>query len=383
MKTVTKLFLIFFCAIGILKTYAAETQFFSLLRQNGTALEGYFSPPSELSSPIVFALQGSSCESAFKWHAELSRQVESLGLGVIVLEKQGISRDNINLLEYNQTNCLQNRFQDYIFCLEHMDVINPGWKGKIIFWGDSEGGMLAANLASQLPQTAAILLFASGGGIKPREEVKWAIRHRLKMHGSSEDETDQYMNFLNEQMDAMVLDPTSEKQFLGNTYKWWASLLTAEEGITPLNQCSIPVCLFHGVEDCQIPVHSADLVAENLERTNIFNYLRLEGYGHNLDTADIRNAACSWLASILFGQEVVDSNLIVRATFSSPVLLENAQTDMSDYVFSRGRDRDSGENDRGGKGEVYGGVSGSKDSNGNDRMSADVGVPIALTMDGA
>lgn len=51
--------------------------------------------------------------------------------------------------------------------------------------------------------------------------------------------------------------------------------------------------------------------------------------------------------------------------------LENQQIDMSDYIFVRGRDRDSG--NREGSGEIHGGVSGSKDSDGNDRMSADVG----------
>jgi len=29
------------------------------------------------------------------------------------------------------------------------------------------------------------------------------------------------MNFLENQLDEMVLNPTPNKQFLGNTYKWW------------------------------------------------------------------------------------------------------------------------------------------------------------------
>ena len=94
-----------------------------------------------------------------------------------------------------------------------MQLICPEWEGKTIFWGESEGGVLAANLASQIPQTAAVLLFATGGGMKPREEVKWTLQHRLEKHGALQDEIDQYMAFLDEQMDAMILDPTPTINF--------------------------------------------------------------------------------------------------------------------------------------------------------------------------
>jgi len=79
--------------------------------------------------------------------------------------------------------------------------------------------------------------------MKPREEVKLALRNRLEKHGAMQDEIDQYMISLDEQMDAMMLDPTADKQFLGNTYKWWASLLTADEALMSLNEHTLPICL--------------------------------------------------------------------------------------------------------------------------------------------
>lgn len=348
MKNMTKFSLIFSCVFGIQKTDAAEMQPFSLLRQNGTVLEGYFLPPDNASSPIVFAMQGSSIESAFQLHADLSTHMNSFGLGLIVLEKQGISRDGVNLLEYRRTNCLENRLEDYVFCLKNMDMINPGWKGKVIFWGDSEGGMLAGNLAAQVPETAAVLLFATGGGMKPREEVKWTISHNLEKRGVLQDEIGEYTAFLDEQMDAMMLDPTPEKQFLGNTYKWWASLLAAEGVAKPLNQQSLPIYLVHGVEDNKIPICSADRAAEGLKEANALTYLRLEGYGHDLGTADVQDAACRWLVSVLFGQEPSDGSLIAQAILSEPALLEHLQAaDMSDYVYTRGKDTEDGGGKRG------------------------------------
>ena len=78
--------------------FATEMCPLFLQRQDGTVLEGYFSPPSTIEAPIIFAIQGSSCESALEWHRELSDQVSGLGLGVLVLEKQGISRESMTCL---------------------------------------------------------------------------------------------------------------------------------------------------------------------------------------------------------------------------------------------------------------------------------------------
>jgi hypothetical protein len=361
-KNIKFFFLTLTSIFGLTQIFATEIYPFFLQRQDGTVLEGYFSPPSTSDSPIIFAIQGSSCESALKWYMGLCDQASALGLGVIALEKQGISKDGIDLFAYSQTNCLQQRLEDYVFCFEHMHLICPGWEGKPVFWGESEGGMLAVALASQTPQTAAVLLFGAGGGMKPREEIKWSLYHRLEKRGALQDEIDQYMNFLDEQMDTMMLDPTPEKHFLGNTYKWWASLLTAEEAVTPLSRQSLPICLVHGVEDSQIPILSADLAAENLAKTNALTYLRLEGYGHDLDSAHVQATACHWLSSILFGQEPLNDSLITAMTQSAPSALEDWQTDLSHYVLSRG------------KGEVSAEVKGGKDSDGNDYVSGSAGV---------
>jgi hypothetical protein len=348
------------------QAFATEIYPFFLERRDGTILEGYFSPPSTSGAPIIFAVQGSSCESVLGWHKGLSDQAGIFGLGVIALEKQGVFREGVDLLIYSQTNCLQNRFEDYVVCLENAHLICPGWEGKPIFWGESEGGMLAAALAGQTSQTAAVLLFGAGGGMKSREEVRWALQHRLEKHGAMQDEIDAYMSFLDEQMNAMILDPTSEKQFLGNTYKWWASFLGAEEAAVSLNQQSLPICLVHGVEDSQIPVLSADLAAESLAKTNALTYLRLEGYGHDLDTADVQDAVSRWLSSILIGREPLDDIFIAHADLPA-ASLEISQTDVSHYVFSRGREQgDTG-------GEIHGSVRGEKDSDGNERFSGGVG----------
>jgi hypothetical protein len=352
----------FFCIFGLGIASADEIYPFFLQRQDGTILEGYLSPPSTSGSPIIFAIQGSTCESTLNWHKNLCDQANALGLGMVTIEKQGISKEGIDFLEYHQTNCLPKRQQDTMFCLENMHLICPGWEGKMIFWGESEGGIIAASLAAQTPSTAAVLLFAMGGGLKPREEVKYSLRTRLEKHGAVQDEIDQYMVFLEEQMDTMTLDPTPNKQFLGNTYKWWASLLAADEASLPLNQHSLPIYLAHGIEDNQIPILSADLAAKNLNETNTLIYHRLEGYGHDLDTADVHAAACQWLNSILCGNEQSNIEAIGLTILPTSSSSEDWKTDIAQYTFSLGR------------GEAHGEAKGSRDSEGNERASVDVGV---------
>ncbi len=342
--------------------YADKGDPFFLSREDGSVLQGYFLPPSTPYSPIIFAIQGSSCESSFRWYLDLSDQASSCGVGLVVLEKQGISRDGINLFEYNQNNCLQKRQEDYIFCLENLHLIASSWEGKAIFWGESEGGLLAANLASQVSKTAAVLLFATGGGMKPREEVKWTIRHRLEEHGASENEIDQYMIFLDGQLDIMVLNPSATELFLGNTYKWWAALLAADAASISLSQLSLPIYLVHGKQDDQIPVASADLAAEILKENNALTYLPLEGYGHNLGYSNIQASAFVWLNSILLGGEQRWDNQIASQSPSLPLISNDWENDISHYVFSRG------------SGEASIGFGGSKDTKGNEYARSDITI---------
>lgn len=371
MNTMAKLCLFLSCFVGCEKLLGVEIFPFFMERQDGSVVEGYFSPPDSSSTPIVFAIQGSSCESSQEWHASLSNQLNSLGLGLIVIEKQGISKDGINLFEYNQVDCRQKRLEDCMLCLANMHAIIPGWDGKLIFWGESEGGMLAANLAAQTPAAAAVLLFGVGGGMKPREEVKWMIYHRLERLGKQQEEIDQYMTILEEQMDLMLLDPTPNSQFLGKTYKWWASFLLEEEAALPLTQLSLPVCLIHGVEDSQIPVLSADLAAQVLAKSNALTYLRLEGYGHDLGGLEIQVAACKWLGSVLFGQGPLNEALV---SLNVPLKLcsEGTESDVFNFVFNRGRDNGGGDGQ--GRGEVHGSVKTDKDSSGNENLKGDVGI---------
>jgi hypothetical protein len=97
-KSITNFFLILTGILGLTQVSAAEIYPFFLERQDGTVLQGYFSPPSSSEAQIIFAIQGSSRESVLQWHRSLSDRANTLGLGVVTLEKQGVSGESIDLV---------------------------------------------------------------------------------------------------------------------------------------------------------------------------------------------------------------------------------------------------------------------------------------------
>ena len=73
--------------------------------------------------------------------------------------------------------------------------------------------------------------------------------------------------------------------------------------------------------------------------------------------------ACQWLNSILYANGQLNSDPIALATVSpTSSSSEDWKTDIAHYIFSLG------------KGEAHAEAKGSRDSEGNERASLDVGV---------
>ena len=162
-------------------------------------------------------------------------------------------------------------------------------------------------------------------------------------------------------MDIMTLDPSPNKHFLGNTYKWWASLLAKSEVSISLSELSLPIYLVHGIQDDKIPILSADLASDFLKKTNTLTYIRLEEYGHNLNHFSVYTAVCSWLQSTLFKLPIENIAQIASLNSFAPSFSEDWKTDISEYVFNRG-------------GSANASASTGKDSNGNQKTAATVTV---------
>lgn len=352
---------------------ASEPSFFSLPREDGSLIEGYASQPdSSLSFPIIIAIQGSTCESAFDWFLKLKEHADDFGYGLIVLEKQGISKDAIHPYEYAHNNSIDQRIDDYFLCLNNLNnSIIPGWNGEIVLWGESEGGIIAGELSSKIANLKAVMLFATGGGMQVVDEVKQAIQRKLEGKGLSEFEIVQFLSEFEDKTIEMLNDPSPDKKFLGNTYKWWSSLFSSKSILSSLQDTRIPTYMVHGKKDEQIPIESADLIAQELNHQgkNILTYNKLGGYGHNLKHPLLIQNALLWLDSLENKEIVPYENKIAlpNAISFEEILSEDTSSILKIEVFELSLDRGGG---------YSGYAGGSRDSEGNKEAHAGIEVNV-------
>lgn len=280
--------LILFLFLPVL-SYADTTEKFQFTRPDGSTLVGYYSPPYDATKPFPVGLiiHGSQCESISVWHEDFRSLVIDFGAALITIEKQGIySPTEIDLYEYDMTNCLDHRLEDHLLLIQKLrEGLIPGWNGRIIMIGGSEGGRIAAALSAQTPEIKATVLFTSGGGLNSVEELQIAFTKYLKSRGESDEEIAETLMFLDHQISEMLTDPTPGKIFLSYTYKWWASHLSRNV-INDLINIDHPIFYAHGTHDTVVPIESAEKVVEifqELGKTNM-TYRRVEGYDHDMRT---------------------------------------------------------------------------------------------------
>ena len=270
-------------------SFADTIEKFELNRPDGSVLTGYYSPPYNKTKPfpIAIIIHGSQCESISVWHEDFKSLVVDFGAALITIEKQGIySPTNVDLYEYDLTNDFEHRLVDHLFLIDKLrEGLIPGWNGRMIMIGGSEGGRIAAALSAQTPEVKGTILFTSGGGYNSIEELRIAFIKYLKSHGELDDEIEETLLFLDNQICDMISDPTPGKHFMSYTYKWWAAHLTRDV-IGDLIKIDHPIYYAHGTADTVVPIESADKVIEIFEelgKTNM-TYRRVDGYDHDMRT---------------------------------------------------------------------------------------------------
>src|SRR5690348_5544765 len=106
--------------IGIVSIQAAEILSFTMSYEN-TEMHGYYTPPSTQNDPIVFAINGSSAESVYDWHTRLTDLLSPMGIGLIVLEKPGVTSEYVDWETFYQDNCIDMRMENYLVCVKNAD----------------------------------------------------------------------------------------------------------------------------------------------------------------------------------------------------------------------------------------------------------------------
>lgn len=160
----------------------------------------------------------------------------------------GLSEPSNSFHEYNHYPQLvqdQNEFIQYI-----LSKYNYSNKNIIIF-GVSEGGNIAAQLASEIPQTTHLVTVGSGGMVGIEEFRAW---------GKS-----QNINFDKIYQEVKLEPDNIEKTALGNTYKYWSSVLSVNP-MTSLKKLDIPMLAVIGERDEMTPIESVLFLRREFNR---------------------------------------------------------------------------------------------------------------------
>jgi len=274
----------------------------------------YFSSPKSDSYPIAILCGGSSTEgdihSIIHVHRYLLQEFLDLNVGVITVEQRGVDGNVVNAKEFMEHYTRSNRLKDHQMVIESLKRNPPiGWNGKFIFLGVSEGGPLVTSLTTEHADSTIATINWSGAGDWSWREELWAFIQKLLIdnpecphhvqlkdcdvcleHVSSRDHYDTFM-------DAMILDPTPIRNFLGMTYKYHADAMLYPK--INYEKIQTPFLVVAGTEDTIIKSTDAFVEKASNSGANI-TYLRVEGMDHYVrKRTDIVNQSFEWLQAKL------------------------------------------------------------------------------------
>ena len=96
----------------------ATTTVIHFPREDGSIAEGYLNAPENQESfPVVVFVDGSHEASVSISHEKLAPRFNPNQIGLLSLEKRGISSEGVDREEYLQHDCFEERLQDYILLL--------------------------------------------------------------------------------------------------------------------------------------------------------------------------------------------------------------------------------------------------------------------------
>src|SRR5262249_31486293 len=150
--------------------------------------------------------------------------------------------------------------------------------------GHSEGGLVAARVAAELPKVTHV---ASLGGGGPTQLFDFITNNARPRPDDKPGDAERRMQGIYDEWARIQKDPDSISRFwLGHPYRRWSSFL--RHSVTEeLLRAKARIYLAHGVQDSIIPVAAHDmLVAELRARGRILTAERLEGADHGFQTKD-------------------------------------------------------------------------------------------------
>ena len=220
-------------------------------------------------------------------HKLLSPAVLTWGVGLVTLERRGADGEQIDADTFHFYNTPSQRLTDHLRLIHHLKKNNPpGWNGKIIIVGGSEGGPIAIKLSQRINPAACIALV--GCGDQNFKEYIWNVIQQiqsscytwqwpLKRWWSSLPKNKNEYNLLCVRMEK---NPDHTKWWFGQTFRYWADALNQCEANDFLSLVC-PCLVVSGSNDIECP--STDRIINRAKQLNKnVTYMRIASMAHDV-----------------------------------------------------------------------------------------------------
>src|ERR1035437_2684364 len=277
-----KIFIIIFCIItfiGCTRSISVGIKSYAVTNSMGDSLSFYLGlkEGSNGSDKLLVMVQGSGRESIqrrFGWGVEAA----NLGYDILYMEKYDFN----DSVKFSMTDCRQRRMEDINFILSYVaDSLYHGNLNEIMLFADSEGGVLAPELAVKNKTIKRMIIMGKGGlsGVEKShlildKELKNNIKGYFRMSGIE----------TREQLDNLLTDiknnPTTEKHFLGYTYKYWNSYIYYDIDAW-YDKLTIPAIVLVGENDLSIPVESVTSLQDRYKNRKNLSFHVIPNVDHS------------------------------------------------------------------------------------------------------
>ena len=225
---------------------------------------------------LLVMIQGSGRESIqrrFGWGAEGA----AMGYDILYMEKFAFD----DSVKFHISDCRERRTGDIESMLHYViDSVYQNNLKEILIFADSEGGAVSPHIASRFSAIKRMIIL-SNGGLSGPEKIKLAFDKELKSGKkgyfllSGIDTREKLDILLNE----IKNNPTTEKDFLGSTYKYWNSYIFYDID-SDYDKLKIPTIVVVGENDSSIPVESVTVLKERYKERNNFSFHVVPGVDH-------------------------------------------------------------------------------------------------------
>lgn len=201
-------------------------------------------PPSD---KLIVLIQGSG-EGSIRERFGYGAEAVTLGYDVVYLEKYAWDNPAI----FRRTDSRTRRLHDIRSALRFIiDSVYGGSVKTIGIISDSEGGVIAPDIAEAIPETKWLVVLGAGG-MTQREELETLFRRNAAPYAAIGITT---LDQLRAQFDRIHSNPVGDSVWYGHSWLYWNSYLDYSP-TTTISRLTIPALFIMGGRDQTVPIES-------------------------------------------------------------------------------------------------------------------------------